>query len=172
LNGLEAEDSDCFAPTIEAATAPNVSQALERSRLPMRITDRNKANYLAAKAAFNDRDLDLCLSYYAEDHQIMSRPMPKGREHIRAFLAGSQATWPDIQIVVEQAVAEGNQLMGRCVTTATHQKTVMGVAPTGKAIETTFWELHRFNDDGLICETWNLMDSLTIMQQLGLVPTG
>ena len=55
------------------------------------VNARNKSNYIAAKAAFNARDLDLCLTFYAREHQIMSRPAPPGREHIRAFLAGTLA---------------------------------------------------------------------------------
>jgi predicted ester cyclase len=132
---------------------------------------RNKASYLAAKAAFNARDLDLCVSFYAPDHQIMSKPTPPGREHIRAFFEGTFATWPDVELIVEHAVAEGNCVMGRSVSIANHGKAVMGVPPTGKRIETTFWDLHLFNDDGLIVQSWNLMDSLSVMQQLGLVPT-
>jgi predicted ester cyclase len=42
----------------------------------------------------------------------------------------------------------------------------MGVPPTNRRIETTFWDLHRFNGDGLIIETWNIVDGLAIMQQL------
>ena len=132
---------------------------------------RNKANYLAAKAAYNARDLDRCLAYYAPDHQIVSKPTPPGRKHIRAFFEGTFATWPDIQIVVENALAEGDWVMGRSISTATHSANVMGVPPTGKKVETSFWDLHRFDDDGLIVQTWNLMDGLAIMQQLGIVPS-
>jgi predicted ester cyclase len=49
---------------------------------------------------------------------------------------------------------------------------VMGIAPTNRRVQTTFWALHRFDEDGRIVETWNLIDSLAIMQQLGLVPSG
>lgn len=136
----------------------------------LRTAQRNKQNYLSAKAAYNKRDLDACLAHYAVDHQIMSKPTPPGREHIRKFFEESFANWPDIQIVVKHAVAEGEWVMGRSVTTATHTSAAMGVAPTQKTINTTFWDLHRFNGEGLIVQTWNLMDRLTIMQQLGLVP--
>ena len=136
----------------------------------LQIADRNRSNYLKAKDAFNRNDLDACVAFYAADHQIKSRPSPKGREHIRSFFAGTRQTWPDIQIVVEHAVAEKNWVMGRSVTTATHTNVVLGVQPTLKRIETTFWDLHRFDDDGLIVESWNLMDSLAIMGQLGLLP--
>jgi hypothetical protein len=37
-------------------------------------------------------------------------------------------------------------------------------------VQATFWDMHRFDADGRIVETWNLMDSLAILQQLGLVP--
>jgi predicted ester cyclase len=132
---------------------------------------RNKANYIAAKAAYNARELDQCLAFYAPEHQIMSRPTPPGREHIRGFLAGTHLGWPDLRLEVAQVVAEDDWVMGRCVATATHTTAVMGIPPTGKQVVTTFWDLHRFDEAGLIVETWNLMDSLALMQQLGLLPS-
>jgi predicted ester cyclase len=132
---------------------------------------RNKDNYLKAKAAFNDGDLERCMSYYAPDHQLRSRDVGPGREHIEQVLASTRESWPDLQIVVEHAVAENDWVMGHCITTATHTKTVMGVAPTNRRIQATFWDLHRFDAGGRIVETWNLTDSLAIMQQLGLVPS-
>ena len=132
---------------------------------------RNKANYIAAKAAYNARELDQCLAFYAREHQIMSRPAPPGREHIRAFLEGTLAGWPDLRLEVAQVVAEDDWVMGRCVATATHTTAVMGVPPTNKRVLTTFWDLHRFDEAGLIVQTWNLMDSLALMQQLGLLPS-
>ncbi len=72
-------------------------------------------------------------------------------------------------ITVEHAVAEDNRVMGRSVATATHTKAVLGVQPTHKKITATFWDLHLFDENGLIIETWNLMDNLAIMQQIGLL---
>ena len=80
-------------------------------------------------------------------------------------------SWPDLEIVVEHAVAEGDWVAGRCTATATHTNTVMGVAPTNRKVQAAFWDMHRFDPDGRIVESWNLMDSLALMQQLGLVPT-
>jgi len=132
---------------------------------------RNKANYAAAKAAYNARDLDRCLTFYAPNHQIMSRRAPPGREQIRAFLAGTLAGWPDLQLELAHVVAEDDWVMGRCVATATHTTSVMGIPATGRQVVTTFWDLHRFDETGLIVQTWNLMDSVTLMEQLGLMPS-
>lgn len=134
------------------------------------INARNKASYVAAKAAFNTRELDACLGFYAQEHRIMSRATPPGREHMRAFFEGTLAGWPDLQLEVAHVVAEDGWVMGRCVATATHSTAVMGIPPSGKQVVTTFWDLHRFDEAGLIVETWNLMDSLVLMRQLGLVP--
>ena len=135
------------------------------------IAARNKDNYLKAKAAFNRKDMAGCMSYYAPDHQMRSRDVGPGRQHIERFLSSMHESWPDLVIVVEHAVAENDWVVGRCTTTATHAKTVMGAAPTNRQVQATFWDMHRFDADGRMIETWNLLDSLAILQQLGLVPT-
>ena len=134
------------------------------------IAARHKENYLQAKAAFNRKDMAACMSYYAADHHMRSRDVGPGRQHIERFLSSMHETWPDIAIVVDHAVAEDDWVAGRCTTTATHSKTIMGAAPTNRQVQTTFWDMHRFDADGRMVETWNLTDSLAIMQQLGLVP--
>lgn len=133
--------------------------------MTLTAAQRNKQNYLAAKAAFNARDLDACVAHYAPDHRIISQhhSAPPG---IKRFFEDTIATWPDIQLRVEHVVAEDNYVMGRSIATATHTSTVMGIAPTHRSVTTTFWDLHRFNSDGLIAETWNLMDALSIMEQV------
>ena len=78
-------------------------------------------------------------------------------------------SWEDLQITVEHVLAEDNWVMGRSVATATHTKVILGVPPTNKKITTTFWDLHHFDENGLIIETWNLIDNLAIMQQIGLL---
>ena len=130
---------------------------------------RNKENYLKAKEAFNARRIGECILFYAPDHEVKSKQSEKGRAGIQKFLEDLHQTWPDIQITVEHCVAEDNWVMGRSVATATHSQVVLGVPPTGKKVTATFWDLHLFDDDGLIIETWNLMDSLAIMQQIGLL---
>jgi predicted ester cyclase len=140
-------------------------------RSPRAISARNKENYLKAKAAFNRKDMAGCMSYYAPHHHIRSRDVGPGRQHIERLLSSMHESWPDLVIVVEHAVAEDDWVVGRCTTTATHARTVMGAAPTNRQVQATFWDMHRFDADGLIVETWNLLDSLAIMQQLGLVPT-
>jgi predicted ester cyclase len=133
------------------------------------IATRNKENYLKAKQAFNEKRIAECILFYATNHEVKSKQSEKGRDGIRNFLESLHQTWPDIQITVEHSVAEDNWVMGRSVATATHSNVVLGIQPTDKRITATFWDLHLFDEDGLIIETWNLMDNLAIMQQIGLL---
>ena len=133
------------------------------------IAARNKENYLKAKEAFNRNRVDECVLFYAPDHEVKSKQSEKGRAGIQKFLEGLHQSWPDIQVTVEHSVAEDNRVMGRSVATATHSQVVLVIQPTGNKITATFWDLHHFDEDGLIIETWNLMDNLAIMQQIGLL---
>jgi predicted SnoaL-like aldol condensation-catalyzing enzyme len=81
---------------------------------------RNKDAYLKAKAAFNENDIAGCMSYYAPDHQIRSREVGPGREHIEQFLVAMHDNWPNLRIVVDHVIAEGDWVCGRCTSTAVH----------------------------------------------------
>jgi predicted ester cyclase len=131
---------------------------------------RNKHNYLAAKAHFNARDIAACVAHYAPSHKVNAPPGAPAAPPIRAFFEQTIAAWPDIELIVEHAVAEDDWVMGRSRARATHALAMMGVKPTHKTVESSFWDLHRFDADGLIVETWNLMDALSIMRQIGALP--
>lgn len=47
--------------------------------------DRNKANYLAAKTAFNEKNISKCVAFYSTNHIIKSMPAEKGRHVIQNF---------------------------------------------------------------------------------------
>jgi predicted ester cyclase len=48
----------------------------------------------------------------------------------------------------------------------------MGMPPTGKRIDVNLIDIMRFNEAGMVCEHWGLMDMLSMMQQLGAIPEG
>ena len=149
----------------------NPDPASNPSSHPACNPSRNKQNYLTAKALFNARDIAGCVAHYAPEHKVQSAAGSPAAPPIKVFFEQTIATWPDIEISVAHAVAEDDWVMGRSVARATHAVAVMGIEPTHKTIETTFWDLHRFDAEGLIVESWNLMDGLAILRQLGALPS-
>ncbi len=60
--------------------------------------------------------------------------------------------------------------MSRNVVTGTRQGEYMGIPPTGKSITYNEIFIVRFVN-GRVAETWGVVDVLSQMKQLGLIPT-
>ncbi len=67
-------------------------------------------------------------------------------------------------------LAAGDQVWTRSVWQGTHQRPFLGVPPTGKNVTVAAWTIDRFTD-GKIAESRIIMDTLGLMQQLGVIPT-
>ena len=95
-------------------------------------------------------------------------PAPLDSEAWTRFLAGFVEGFPDLQLTVEDAVAEGDLVAQRIHFAGTHTGEFQGLPPTHRKVEFSGLELNRFVD-GLVAEHWFQLDSLTLLQQLGLV---
>jgi steroid delta-isomerase-like uncharacterized protein len=91
------------------------------------------------------------------------------REALKQALAGRRVAFPDIQVTVDDQVAEGEKVSTRRTWRATHKGPYRGVAPTGKAVKWTQISVVRFSQ-GKIVEDWAVADELGILQQLGALP--
>ena len=91
------------------------------------------------------------------------------REALKQALAGRRVAFPDIQVTVDDQVAEGDKVSTRRTWRATHRGPYRGVAPTGKQVTWTQISIVRFSQ-GRIVEDWAVADELSILQQLGVLP--
>ena len=96
--------------------------------------------------------------------------LPPGREGVRQFITMLRAAFPDIDIKVQDALADGDKVVVRNLARGTHRGEFMGVAPTGKDVIWTEIHIVRL-EDGQIAEHWANVDQLGIMRQLGVLPT-
>ncbi len=87
------------------------------------------------------------------------------KHHVEEWLTG----FPDLRFTVEQMIAEGDQVVTRSVMRGTHTGTWLGLAPTGKRVSIRMMVMQRI-ENGKIAEDWVLVESLGLLQQLGLVP--
>ena len=76
--------------------------------------------------------------------------------------------FPDIDITVEDMIAEADRVAFRIRATGTHEGSFMDVDPTGKTVTLNAVDIHRF-DDGKVVEEWLSMDLLGVMEQLEAV---
>jgi predicted ester cyclase len=76
--------------------------------------------------------------------------------------------FPDVISTIEDLIAEGDKVVARWRSRATHQGDYMGIAPTGKKVEFTGISFYRI-EGGKIAESWNSEDQLGLMRQIGAV---
>ena len=92
------------------------------------------------------------------------------KDGILTFFRLQGAAFADMRMEVQDIVASGDKVVARVRYTGTHQGDFMGMPATGKAVDVQLVDIFRFGDDGLLREHWGVMDQLTLMQQLGVVP--
>jgi predicted ester cyclase len=91
---------------------------------------------------------------------------PELKEHIAFF----EAAFPLYDLIPEDMVAEGDKVAVRATFKGIHQGDLMGTPPTGKKVVLPIMLIYRIAD-GKIVEHWMSVDQLTLMQQLGVMPT-
>lgn len=83
-------------------------------------------------------------------------------------LIGFRTAFPDIQIVVEEVIAEGDHLAFRSTMRGTHTGELLGIAPTGRRVTVGLIDVIRVQD-GKFVEQWGGPDLFDLLRQLGAV---
>jgi steroid delta-isomerase-like uncharacterized protein len=134
------------------------------------LQEQNKA---IAKRAFEEilsqGRFELATELYAKDFINHGLHSNASLEEDQAALRGWHAAFPDVVIVPEKLIAEGDLVTIYWVARGTNTGTGNGLPATGKKAELagiTIWRIA----DGKIKEEWSAFDQLSMMQQLGLLP--
>src|SRR5436190_2818597 len=138
------------------------------------MSDQNKAVVQRlTDEAFTGGQLDVVDELVTPGHTSHdpSEPpgAPGGAEGLKLVIQGYKDAFPDLQITIDQLIAEGDYVAARWTATGTHQGELMGIAPTGKQSTVTGIEIHRF-EGSQIAESWINWDTLGMLQQIGAIP--
>ena len=133
--------------------------------------ERNKAVSRRWIEVFNERDdageAEVRTKDYVAYAPASLEPAPLDSEAWTRFLAGFVEGFPDLQLTVEDSVAEGDLVAQRVHFEGTHTGEFQGLPPTHRKVSFSGIELNRFVD-GRVAEHWFQLDSLTLLQELGL----
>jgi predicted ester cyclase len=93
----------------------------------------------------------------------------RGPEGVKKLHDALMPAFPDMELPLEDFVAEGEKVLVRLTIHATHTGAFGDLAPTGKRIEVPVLDLFQIRDGKLI-EHWALLDNLGMLRQLGALP--
>ena len=76
--------------------------------------------------------------------------------------------FPDVVSTIEDLIAEGDKVVARWRSRATHRGNYMGLAPTGTEVQFTGISVYRI-EGGKIAESWTVEDQYGLMRQIGAI---
>ncbi len=133
------------------------------------LQEQNKA---LAKRAFEELlskgKFELAEQLYAKDFVNHGMHRDITLDEDQAALKGWHEAFPDLTIVPEKLIAEGDLVTIYWIAHGTNTGTGNGLPATGKKAEQsgiTIWRIV----NGKIKEEWSAFDQLSLMQQLGLL---
>ncbi len=94
------------------------------------------------------------------------------KDGVKTFFRMQIAAFPDLRMSVEDLIVDGTKAVARVRFTGTQDGEFMGMPATGKAVDIQLIDIFGFANDGRVREHWGVLDQMTMMQQLGLVPEG
>jgi steroid delta-isomerase-like uncharacterized protein len=92
-----------------------------------------------------------------------------GREGFRQSIEMILSVSSDVQITMEDLIAEGDKVVARWIARGTHQGEFMGIPATNKPVTVMGIDILRYKG-GQRVETWRQWDTLGFLQQVGAVP--
>ena len=138
----------------------------------MSSTDLKTVFRQGVNEVFNKKNMNYIEELYAHDAIDHSAPpgLPPGIEGFRLKIGMFTNAFPDLSISYDFVLAEGDMVAGRFTFTGTHQGDFAGIPPTGKQVSVTGHDFVRMVN-GKVTNHWLEMDTMTMMQQLGVIPT-
>jgi steroid delta-isomerase-like uncharacterized protein len=122
----------------------------------------------------NGRKLDVAEELFSADHTYHDPASPgigPGPEGMKQLIGAYQTGFGDATWTVQETMEAGQDtVVTRWTGSGTHSGVLMGIAPTGKKVNVPGIWIHRIAG-GRIVESWNVWDTLGMLQQLGVVPS-
>ena len=103
------------------------------------------------------------------DHTPFPSDIP-GVEGHKQVLTIFRAAFPDLKVFVDEVIGEGDMTYLRWHGEGTHTGQLMQIPPTGKKITITGMDILKL-ENGKIKERWAEVNALSLMMQLGIIPS-
>ena len=100
---------------------------------------------------------------------IPSWGIPQTREGLKQLIAIFRSAFPDLQCTVEDEISAGDRVAAHWMMRGTQTGLFLGNRPTSGSIVVQGM-IFAHIENGRIVEHWTLLDQMSLLQQLGIVP--
>jgi predicted ester cyclase len=120
----------------------------------------NKGNLAVADEVFDSNYVNSAIDQMG---------FPRGPEGFKQYASMMRTAFPDLDLTIEDQVAEENKVVHRIIARGTHKGDLMDIAPTNKQVEINVIAIDHISG-GKVLETWVVVDMFGMMQQIGVIP--
>ena len=118
----------------------------------------------------NNGKLDRIEDYFHPDFVTNTPQGSMDRDGFRDYVGAWRAGFGDIHCEVGDFVAEDDLVSWSVRATGTHTGDFNGIPPTGKSVDFLSLNVGRFAGDGRAVEHTVVMDVMTMLTQMGVIP--
>ena len=121
---------------------------------------------------WKDENLDFANEIFAEQylsHQSDSTVLERGPDDVKKFVTEYRPAFSGIENTIEDMIGEDDRVVNRWTLRVTHNGAFRGIPATNKRITITGIGIFRFSEDGKVVESWDSLDQLGMLRQLGAV---
>jgi steroid delta-isomerase-like uncharacterized protein len=116
-------------------------------------------------------NLEVADEVFAADilNHVLPPGLPEGREGMKAIVAYARSAFPNLKLMVEDIISEGDRVACRWTSLGTHEGELWDIPASGNQVAMTGVTIFRVAN-GVAVEHWVNSDDLGMMQQIGAVP--
>ena len=137
------------------------------------MSDENKAIVRRSiEEVWTEGNLSIADELFSEHythHDPSTLDFGQGPEGEKKRVMFYRTAFPDLQFTIEDMISEGETVTCRWSSTGTHQGPLSMIAPSGRKVSVSGMTFARLAG-GKIIEGWVNWDTLSLLQQLGVVP--
>lgn len=120
--------------------------------------------------AFNKGNFSILEDIIHPEYQYSSPDSRlKGISQLEEFIQAFRNAFPDLKLQIDDLLVSDDRACTAFTLMGTHGGNFMGIPATQKSVEVQGIVMSRFKD-GKIFEDYEILDNLTFLQQLGVVP--
>ncbi|MGE2836290.1 ester cyclase [Mycobacterium sp. SMC-4] len=115
--------------------------------------------------AIEDGDFDVFDEIVADTYDDHLPGQSAGRDTLKDYFHGLRTAFPDLRLPISQMIAEDDRVAVLNAVQGTHRGEFLGIAPTGRRVDASAFQLYRI-EDGRLAEHWEVADFATLLRQL------
>jgi steroid delta-isomerase-like uncharacterized protein len=155
----------------EASILRRGSQRRPGTRLKeehMSATEENKAAVRDCFEQASQGNFEALHAIVTPDYVVHPEEV-RGPDGLAEMVQSYRSAFPDLSVTIEHQFAEGDYVATRTTIRGRHEGELMGTPATGRQVEFSGLTISRCRD-GKIEEEWELVDTVTLLRQVGVLP--